>query len=351
MAVSNQKRKGDSTIFVERRIRPKSAGGTPGRVSSPQLQGNVPQGQDGNTAGAQALDGGHGYGSAVQAPLTPTPEPEKPRQKRPGANARSAIQPARSIDSTKPAPAPLRNVRMPSGAIIPWDVSSERLAAEMQAYTLQEIGKTLAANEAARPVPVSSSRAPPITPTKFRPKKPVMRYAERHPEDKVDTAMDVDEEYIEEVMDDDSEYIIETYIRMPAEAMQDGGEQNIGLLVLDSQPDIEEFYREEEDSEEEEDDEEEDENGKPCPTPFARAIAHSMTAENHYTVDYPDEEVDSDDEFGRNAYNYRNHNASDLEEFDEDDATFSDDENENTRYPWMRKPVKKVASTAVDDNA
>lgn len=63
-----------------------------------------------------------------------------------------------------------------------------------------------------------------------------------------------------------------------------------------------------------------------------------MIAENHYTADYPDEEVDSDDEYGRNAYNYRTHNASDLEEYDENDATFSDDDTESTKYPWTDRP-------------
>lgn len=70
------------------------------------------------------------------------------------------------------------------------------------------------------------------------------------------------------------------------------------------------------------------------------------TAENHYTADYPDEEVDSDDEFGRNAYHYRTHNASDLEEFDEDDnddMTFSDDE--STKYPWKEKKPWLARST------
>ena len=39
-----------------------------------------------------------------------------------------------------------------------------------------------------------------------------------------------------------------------------------------------------------------------------------ITAEDYYGNDYPEDEVDSDDEFGRGAYNYR-HAASDDEEF------------------------------------
>lgn len=41
-------------------------------------------------------------------------------------------------------------------------------------------------------------------------------------------------------------------------------------------------------------------------------------AENYYTADYPDEDLDSGDEYDRGAYNYRG-NASDQEEFDERD--------------------------------
>lgn len=233
---------------------------------------------------------------------------------------------------------------------MPWDVTSDRLAAEMQAYTLQEIGKTIAASETPRPAPVSSRIK---SPSKFKPKKPALRYLERHPEHKVAASMEVDEEYIVEDMDDDSEYIIDTYVRVPADALEaEEGQKNIGLLILDSQPDIDEFYREDEESDEEEDDGDEDENGMSHPLYLLTHLTDYNAAENHYTADYPDEEVDSDDEFDRNAYNYRNHNASDLEEFDEDDATFSDDESEATKYPWMTKPwVKRSATDTVMDDS
>ena len=42
-----------------------------------------------------------------------------------------------------------------------------------------------------------------------------------------------------------------------------------------------------------------------------------MIAENHYTADYPEDEVDSDDEYGLHPYGYRRGNNSD-EEFDND---------------------------------
>ena len=62
-------------------------------------------------------------------------------------------------------------------------------------------------------------------------------------------------------VDDDSEYIIDTYIRMPADDTEIDTAKNIGLLVLDGQPDIDEFYSVDTESEDEEEDDEEDENG------------------------------------------------------------------------------------------
>lgn len=41
-----------------------------------------------------------------------------------------------------------------------------------------------------------------------------------------------------------------------------------------------------------------------------------LIAEDYYAADYPDEEVDSEDEYNRAAYQYRTGNASDLEEYD-----------------------------------
>ncbi|CZR66860.1 uncharacterized protein PAC_16761 [Phialocephala subalpina] len=308
----SRKRKAEPTIFIERRARPKSQDGqAPSRSATP----------------------------ALESP-SETPRP----QKKPGLAARTSTPPVKE-PQPKPGIAPLRNVRLASGEVMPWDVSSERLAAEMEAYTLAEIGKNLAASQHSHPEPkYTSSHIHKSSPSKFKPKAPALRYAQRHPEEKSQnngTTMDLDGSYVEEEMDDDSEYIIDTYIRMPAEALQDeDASKNIGFLILDSQPDIEEFYREDEGSSEEEDEADEDEN-----------------AENHYTADYPDEEVDSDDEYNRNAYHYRTHNASDLEEFEDanQDMMFSDDENEGTKYPWMQKkpwlpgPKKGIAGLEDED--
>ncbi len=184
---------------------------------------------------------------------------------------------------------------------MPWDVSSERLTAEMQAYTLEEIGRTLArqdeeaAAEASRLASLKAAKSAPSPQkysSKFKPKKPELRYAERYPGEKVvpeHAAMEVDEAHIEDEEDegmDDGEYIIDTYVRIPANALETNEQpKNFGLLVLDSQPDIDEFYQEEEDSEEEDDDDDEDENGKiyPLPLTFPSHVPSPCPSSSRYT--------------------------------------------------------------------
>lgn len=190
-------------------------------------------------------------------------EPVRP-QKKPGLAARSqpAIQnksPNNTTNAVSKPPPFLASINTP------WDVNSAQLAAEMQAFTLQEIGKNIAEANKFQSEMEAPTRLTPRknTPSKFKPKKPALRYKERHPEvASVPDAMELDYESSAEDTDDESEYIIDTYIRIPAHTLESSDTlKNIGLLVLDSQPDIDEFYLDENDSDEEED-EEEDENGE-----------------------------------------------------------------------------------------
>lgn len=51
-------------------------------------------------------------------------------------------------------------------------------------------------------------------------------------------------------------------------------------------------------------------------------------AEDYYGNDYPEDEVNSDDEFGRGAYDYR-HGASDDEEWGDEDPDWSGSDKED----------------------
>jgi hypothetical protein len=254
---------------------------------------------------------------ALNPELEQAPASEKaPALKKPGKAARtSAATPAFRAPQLAAQP---RDVRLPSGLLAPWSLDDQQLVEEMQRYTLQEIGYSIAEAEATKP---GDSPAPTSVkkPSRFKPKVPKLRYHERHPEKftNQDSQMEV-EEFVED-MDDDSDYIIDTYIRVPADVMEldTNAETNFGFLVLDGQDDIDEFYNAEIESDEDEGYDDEDEN-----------------AENHYSADYPDEEVESDDEYGRNPYQYANN--------DDDDAAFSDDSEEGiegVKYPWTKKPA------------
>lgn len=261
------------------------------------------------------------------------------------------LQPVSAVKPRKNSPAPPR--RLVSSTPLAWNATAE----EKQARTLAQIGLSMAAADAADAA--SKPTTATATPRKVLSHKDAEGYtrwspqagARRHPaadaarEDaaiaraefasashphaaaQTASASGVIEKPGEDgVMDmdvdvDDGEYVVETYIRVPVEQLSLAPPQSIGLLVLDSQPDIDDFYDEDEESESDVFDEEEDEN-----------------AESHPRTEYPDEEVQSDDECGRDPYQYRNRNASDEEEYGSEDAHFSDEEREKKKEPWMRRP-------------
>jgi hypothetical protein len=80
--------------------------------------------------------------------------------------------------------------------------------------------------------------------------------------------------------------------------MSDIPDTNIGVLVIDSED--EDLWNQYAVSDDDEDWDEEDSN-----------------AEDNPANDYPEDEVSSDDEFGSNAYKYRNR-GSDQEEYDDE---------------------------------
>ncbi|KAI0883612.1 uncharacterized protein GGS22DRAFT_33714 [Annulohypoxylon maeteangense] len=212
-----------------------------------------------------------------------------------------------------------------------WNVDMDMMTTEMNAFTMEQIGLNLQKAEEENKLRSSAK-----TQLKFKP-KPVMRYAERHPEEAQD-AVSADRKMVDSDVDvsdsGDSDYIIETYERVPASKI---GEHvpahKIGILVIEADPELDYFYGDDGDSEEEWAEDEEDEN-----------------AENYYTADYPDEEVASDDEFNKNPYSFRTGNASDLEEYDladeydDDDATFSEKGEEGRFATYIGRPNREFAT-------
>ncbi|KAI0841794.1 hypothetical protein F5Y06DRAFT_199386 [Hypoxylon sp. FL0890] len=204
-----------------------------------------------------------------------------------------------------------------------WNVDTDKLTAEMNAFAMEQIGLNLQKAEEENKL-----RSPAKTDLKFKP-KPIKRYAERHPEEaQVQADKDMMDADVDISDSDESNYIIETYERVPASKLGEHvSPDSIGILIFDEEPDLEYFYGEGGDSEDEWAEDEEDEN-----------------AENYYAADYPDEEVASDDEFDKNPYSFRTGNASDLEEYDlndddyDDDAAFSDKDEEGRFSTYIGRP-------------
>lgn len=146
------------------------------------------------------------------------------------------------------------------------NVDLGQLSAEMNAYTLEQIGLNIKqADEEEQRRRNSAKKQTLASPMKYKPKAPVQRYAERHPDPppaKPDNDMVDKDDNMSDGSDDD-DYIIETYVRVPASRIGDHvPPQTVGLLVFDGEPDIEYFYGDASDSEDEWAEDEEDENGE-----------------------------------------------------------------------------------------
>ncbi|CAM1505541.1 Fc.00g111780.m01.CDS01 [Cosmosporella sp. VM-42] len=232
-------------------------------------------------------------GGEVQITDTMVEDPmEERRLKKPGVKSRS-----RSPHTDSPSHTPL-----PASVMNPHSEDLAKITADMNDWVMKEIGANLQSMEQEK----QAERA------RFKPKAPAKRYQERHPGatpsaseiDMADTAM-TDFSDIE----DEEDWVIEEYVRIPAHRMtSDVAPTDVGLLVLEGEEDSNLFFGPEQDDDDDLDLDDEDEN-----------------AENYYTADYPEDEVASDDEFGRHPYEYRNANASDDEEFDNDEFEENDE--------------------------
>ncbi|TLS30152.1 hypothetical protein PpBr36_03488 [Pyricularia pennisetigena] len=291
-----------------------------------------------------------------KTPLTATHPAQKTPQKMPVADGQKALESDGASAEAKTEerrklkmPSKRSAVSRPSGPRLPdsfvnrWDTDMDQLAREMNDYTLELIARDLEKikerDEAAAPMsnsarqtPVkNNSNAPMSTaspsPRRFKPQAPAKRYAERHPEEaaaaaaaaaaaEAEAQMSMDVDDASDTEDDDGDYIIDTYVRVAADSITtEATPDQVGLLVLDNEPDIDYFYGEESDSEEEYEDDE-DEN-----------------AENYYTADYPDDEVASGDEFDRDAYLYQ----MGMSEFDGGSGSDSEDDDEDGGVPGRFK--------------
>ncbi|KAK2593153.1 hypothetical protein QQS21_009125 [Conoideocrella luteorostrata] len=193
---------------------------------------------------------------------------------------------------------PITRAPLPDSLMNRHNEDMDKITKDMNQWVLNELGSNLQSME-------HDNRPP-----RFKPKSPAKRYHERHPKlsslqisatQLESTMSDPSDEDGDDDDDDDDEWVIEEYVRIPARYVAlDISPTEVGILVLDNEEESMLFFGSALDDDDELAEDDEDEN-----------------AENHYTADYPEDEVESDDEYGRQAYVYRHGNNSDEEEYDE----------------------------------
>ncbi|KAK0646566.1 hypothetical protein B0T16DRAFT_164944 [Cercophora newfieldiana] len=313
VATATSKKRGAPALFVERSAKKHKESAEPKTPTLPQTlataSNNAP---DGERPSTPTSPGRMAAATAAQLPNQST-------YKRPGARART----------NKDAPA--AKPTLPPSLLNRGGLDMDELTRDMEAYTLSHITANLDRMDfdSSRTRNASSSPSP-AKPSRFKPKAPEKRFAERHPEyaaererAKAAAADMVMADYDGDSTDDDDDYVTETYERVPASRLRDQAvpPHRVGLLVFDTEPERTEFFfGNEGDSSDEFPEDDEDEN-----------------AENYYTADYPDEDLDWDDQFDRNPYRFATGNGSDKDE-DEDDNDDDSDE------PWeeIRGEVRNV---------
>ncbi|KAG6035528.1 hypothetical protein E4U40_002270 [Claviceps sp. LM458 group G5] len=242
----------------------------------------------------------------VSRAITPDLPPEEPvveqRQlKKPGVSRKPV--------SVATSQQPLNRKPLPDLSASRLEEDLDKITNDMNQWVLNELGANLQSMDSDR------------QPLRFKPKSPAKRFHERHPElavqapaksqgDAADNEVDGNEGDEDDEDDDDDDeddenndgkWLYDEYVRIPAHSVAvDVPSTEVGILVLGEEEESMLFFGSALDEDDELGEDDEDEN-----------------AENYYAADYPEDEVDSDDEFGRQAYMYRHGNNSDDEEFDE----------------------------------
>ncbi|KAF3051102.1 hypothetical protein E8E11_004087 [Didymella keratinophila] len=230
------------------------------------------------------------------APVQEPAQPETPRpRKRPGTRAASTVVPSKHTTQT----------------------SHRTQPSEHDVRELEALSHRLESEET----------HPQTSPSKYKPKAPARRFAEREPEkaaalaarDGDGDAMDVDTD----------EYVIDTYVReilLPDESGKlPTAQGTVGYLVLAEED--EGWWVGSDESDKEFDTDDDDSN-----------------AEEYYANDYPEDELSEDDEFDRDPYKRKHRHGSDDEEFDANDSgddVIGSDEDEDDLHYKMTVPKAK----------
>lgn len=167
------------------------------------------------------------------------------------------------------------------------------------------------------------------SPSKYKPKAPTRRFAEREPEkaallaarDGDGDAMDVD----------DNDYVIDTYVREALPPSSTGSTLPasfgvVGFLILSESDD--DWWNGSDSDDKDFDTDDDDSN-----------------AEEYYANDYPEDELSEDDEFDREPWKKEHRKGSDDEEFDandSDDALGSGEDEDDLHYKMTVPKAKRT---------
>ncbi|RYP32041.1 hypothetical protein DL767_005395 [Monosporascus sp. MG133] len=197
-------------LFVERRIKRLASRPVEKLQSTPSTATaqDVAHTSEQNVPGSQSSPSASGSADAGEA--------EHRKYKKPGV-ARLAGKEA----------TPKAKTQLPQSMTNRWNVDMDRMAEEMNAFALEQIGLNLQKAEEEQKQRLRSAKGGQSnSQPKYKPKPPTKRYSERHPEPAPEgTAESADKEMADADASlgetDDEEYIIETYVRVPASKMGD----------------------------------------------------------------------------------------------------------------------------------
>ncbi|KAI9773637.1 MAG: hypothetical protein M1840_006911 [Geoglossum simile] len=194
-----------------------------------------------------------------------------------------------------------------------WDYDSPHLVAELQEIVLHSIGTQAQSS------------------LKYKPKAPPARLHEREAAEAAAAVTanntndaDVTMQSSDSDSDDEDVYVYDTYVREPRslapelDSNNDGAKIGVLVIKLEDRAEWEAFADDDDESDNDFSSDQEDEN-----------------AECFYANDYPEDEVDPEDEYDRGAYEkFRTGNASDEEEFDT--LSWSGGNEGEGGYEWLK---------------
>ncbi len=248
------RKRGAPAVFVERSAKKQK--------EFPEPEISHPQGPDttAHDASAKSLAVRPSTPTHDDAMATAAQQPGQMKYKRPGTK----LRPSNAPTAAKPS--------LPPSLLNRGGINMDELARDMEAYTLNQI--TMNLDRMDRSSSKAATSPDSARKSRFKPKAPAKRFAERHPDyvaerERAKAAIAQQQTDVstndQGNSTDEDDYVLETYERVPASRLRDQAvpPHRVGLLVFDTEPErIDFFYGNEEESDDDFLEDEDDENGE-----------------------------------------------------------------------------------------